>query len=483
LTALKKLAGDTLLYGVGSMVPRFLVFFLFPIHTHIFAPEEYGVFTKLMAYVAFLNVIYSFGMETTYLRFATKAGADQQRVFNIALTTVGIISLVLSVSVIVASGSLAVILSDNEGYILPQQYIIWLAIIVFIDNVASIPFARLRLEKKAVRFALFRVINAAVFVGLNLYFLYVSFDSAIGIGYIFISNLVSAGLYIIYFFKDFVRWRPTFDRELFPEMLGYSYPIMLTGLAAMNNEFFSRTTLQRWLPDNFYPGKTSDYALGILGACYRFAVLMNLTVQSFRLAAEPFFFSQAGNKDSPELFARINHFFVIFCCLILLAVGINMDVLKYLMDEPYWEGIGVVVPLLLGYMFLGIYYNVTVWYKLTDKTYFGTIITVGGALLTILLNYLLIPIAGYMGSAWASVIVYGFMTAACYLLGQKYFPIPYHVARDLFYIASTTALVYGINSVSPADLFVSIPFHSGVILLWLLAVYLLERKSLQAMRA
>jgi len=459
------------------MAPRFLVFFLFFIHTRVFAPDEYGVFTYLMAIVGFMNVVYSFGMETTYFRFATKPGADPQKVFNIALTAVGTISLVLSAIFILASGSLSALLGAQ------QKHIIWLSLILFIDNVSSIPFAKLRLEKKALRFAVFRIINAAVFVGLNLYFFYIAFDPAIGIGYIFIANLASASLYIIYFVRDFLKWRPAFDREIFPEMLGYSYPIMLTGLAAMNNEFFSRVTLERWLPDNFYPGRTSEYAVGILGACYRFAVLMNLTVQAFKMAAEPFFFSQAANKDSPELFARVNHYFVVFCCLILLAVGINMDVLKYLMDEPYWEGIGVVVPLLLGYMFLGIYYNLTVWYKLTDKTHFGTLITVGGAILTIALNFLLIPIAGYMGSAWACAIVYGIMTIACYLLGQKYFPIPYHVARDASYIVSTTLVVYGVNSITPAELVYSVPLHTGIIVIWCLAVYLIERRSLQALRA
>lgn len=457
------------------MVPRFLVFFLFPIHAHIFLPDEYGVFTRLMAYVAFLNVVYSFGLETTYFRFATKPGADVQKVFNIALTAVGLISLVLTTSFIVASASLASFLGTK------QEYIIWLSIILFVDNVSSIPFARLRLEKKAVRFAVFRIVNAALFVGLNLYFLYIVYDPAIGIGYIFMANLASASLYILYFFRDFISWRPAFDREIFPEMLGYSYPIMLTGLAAMNNEFFSRTTLERWLPENFYPGRTSEYALGILGACYRFAVLMNLTVQAFKMAAEPFFFSNAGNKESPALFASVNHYFIVFCCLILLGVGINMDVLKYLMDEAYWEGIGVVVPLLLGYMFLGIYYNLTVWYKLTDKTYFGTLITIGGAILTILLNFILIPIAGYMGSSWASVAVYVTMTVACYLLGQKYYPIPYHVSKGLGYIIITTAIVYIVNRYTPQDLWISIPFHFAVILAWALAVYLIERRTLRTL--
>jgi len=459
---------------MGSIVPRFLVFFLFPIHTHVFDPEEYGVFTYLMAIVAFLNVVYSFGMETTYFRFATKPGADPQRVFNIALTAVGTISIVLSGFFIAASQSLSTLLGAR------QEHIIWLAIIVFIDNVASIPFARLRLEKKALRFALFRIINAAMFVGLNLYFLFFAYDPAIGIGYIFISNLASAGLYIVYFIKDFVQWRPAFDKEIFPDMLGYSFPIMLTGLAAMNNEFFSRVSLERWLPDNFYPGRSSAYAVGVLGACYRFAVLMNLTVQSFRMAAEPFFFSHAGNKDSPELFARVNHYFIVFCCLILLAVGVNLDVLKYLMDEAYWEGLDIVVPLLLGYMFLGIYYNLTVWYKLTDKTYYGTIITVGGAAFTILLNFLLIPIAGYLGSTWASAIVYALMMVVCYAVGQKYYPVPYQVIRDLSYIGVTTFMVYLVNSISPRELVISVPLHVGVVAVWIAAVYWIERKSLKA---
>jgi O-antigen/teichoic acid export membrane protein len=459
------------------MVPRFLVFFLFPFYLHVFNPEEFGVFTYVMSIVAFLNVIYTFGMETTYFRFATKPGADQQRVFNVALTAVGTLSLLLSATFIIMSESLAGLIGARK------EHIIIMSIVLFLDNVSAIPFARLRLEKKSLRFAMYRIINASVFVGLNLYFLFVAYDPSVGIGHIFLSNLMSASLYLVYFFRDFLRWRPAFDREIFPDMLGYSYPIMLTGLAAMNNEFFSRVSLERWLPEGFYPGRSSAYAVGVLGASYRFAVLMNLTVQAFKMAAEPFFFAQSGNKDSPELFARVNHYFIIFCCLILLGVGINMDVLKYLMDESYWEGIVVVTPLLLGYMFLGIYYNITVWYKLTDRTFYGTIITVGGALLTIALNYILIPLAGYIGSAWASVAVYAVMTVACYALGQKHYPIPYAVGSGLTYIVATTVLVYAVNAFSPADLMLSVPFHIGVIALWALAVYLMERKTLHELRA
>lgn len=479
MTKIRKLAGETVLYGLGNIVPRFLNFFLFPFHLRFFPPEEYGVFTYLMSIVAFLNVIYTFGMETAYFRYAMKPGADAKRIFNIALTAVATISFALSALFIVFSSSIANALSIGGQ----RDYIIWLSIILFVDNVSAIPFARLRLEKRPLQFAFFKILNVIVLVGFNFYFLFVIFDPSFGIGYVFLANLIANSLYIVFFFKTFITWRPTFDREIFPEMLRYSYPITLTGLAAMNNEFFSRISLEKWLPDNFYPGKSSAYAVGVLGASYRFAVLMNLTITAFRMAAEPFFFSNASEKDSPVLFARVNHYFTVFCCLILLVVGINMDILKYLMDEAYWGGVVVVVPLLLGYLFLGVYYNMTVWYKLTDKTLYGTLITVGGALLTILLNFLVIPLAGFEGSSWASVVVYAAMVVVCYLLGQKFYPIPYTVGKDLLYIMVTTLIVYIVNAAQMGSQSLATGFHILIIVLWALAVYLLERKSLQELRA
>jgi O-antigen/teichoic acid export membrane protein len=206
---------------------------------------------------------------------------------------------------------------------------------------------------------------------------------------------------------------------------------------------------------------------------------MNLTVQAFRMAGEPFFFSHAHHKDSPELFARVNHYFIIVCCFILLAVSINMDVLKYifLRQEEYWDALGIVPPLLLGYLFLGVYYNFTVWFKVTDKTYFGTIITAGAAVLTIVLNILLIPYFGYMGSSWATTIVYGSMAIACYFLGQKYYPIPYRVASGMIYILATTGLVYILQPISFHDTWKDMGFHAVILILYLLMIYIIERKG------
>jgi len=473
---LKTLAGETVLYGLGNTVPRLFNFFLLPIHTIFFRPEEYGVFTYLMSVVALLNIIYSFGMETAYFRFATKPGADEKKVFNAAQTVVVSISTLFSLSFILFASSFANLLDMSHH----ENYVVWLSIIMFIDNVVSIPFARLRLQKKATAFAFFRISNVVILMGLNLYFLYVIFDPQIGISYIFIANLIANAFYLIFFFKTLTSWRPAYDKEIFSSMIRYAYPVMLTGLAGMTNEFFSRLALENWLPKNFYPGKSSAYALGIFGACYKFSMLMNLAVQAFRMAGEPFFFSQASDRNSPQLFAKVNHYFVIVCCIILLGVSINLDVLKFLMQKhEYWEGLNIVPPLLLGYLFIGVYYNFTVWFKLTDKTYYGTIITIGGAILTIVFNFILIPIAGYYGSSLATLLVYFFMMVACYLFGQKYYPIPYKIFSDSVYIIVTSLIVYLVNEIQIENLYMSVGIHAVVILIFVAIVLLIEKRDLR----
>ena len=471
---LKNLAGETVLYGLGNMVPRLLNFFLFPIHTLFFRPEEYGVFTKLMSVVALLNIVYTFGMETAYFRFATKPGANEIRVFNVAQTVVVTISTLFSLSFVLLASSFADILDVSPH----ENYMVWLSLIMFIDNVVSIPFARLRLQKKALAFALFRVSNVVILTGLNLYFLYVIFDPQIGISYIFIANLIANAFYLIFFFKTLTNWRPAYDREILSSMIRYAYPVMLTGLAGMTNEFFSRLALETWLPKNFYPGKSSSYALGVFGACYKFSVLMNLAVQAFRMAGEPFFFSQSSDRNSPQLFAKVNHYFVIVCCFILLSVSINLDVLRFLMGNPeYWEGLNIVPPLLLGYLFLGVYYNYTIWFKLTDRTYFGTIITIGGAILTVAFNFILIPVAGYYGSSLATLLVYFSMMIACYLFGQKYYPIPYRIFSDSLYILGTILIIYLMNEIKIESLHVSVGVHTTVILAFCAIVFQVEKKG------
>ena len=477
---IQRLAGETALYGLGSILPRFLSFLLVYLHTDVFSPEEYGVITKVYAYVSVVNIVFIFGMETAYFRFANKTGAEEKKVFNLAQTVVILISTVLSLIFILSANPIADILSIPGR----SNLVIWLVLIMFIDAVAAIPFARLRLQKKATRFAAGKLINIGILVALNLYFLVYNASYIPDVSFVILANLAANAFYLLFFARTMIAWRPVYDKLISPSMYSYAYPVMLTGLAGMTNEMFSRIMLERWLPEGFYSGQSQEYALGVFGACYKLGVLMMLAIQAFRYAAEPFFFSNASEKNSPHLFATVNHYFVIVCCILLLSVSINLDILKYFLADPaYWQGLNIVPILLLAYLFLGIYYNFSVWFKLTDKTYYGTLITVLGAIITIVGNYLLIPIAGYTGSVIATLLCYTFMTAICYLTGQKFYPIPYNLVKAGAYIFLTTLLVYLILPLQFPNQFMATTFHLGIILIYLLIVYLIERKAFRESRA
>jgi O-antigen/teichoic acid export membrane protein len=474
MSKIKKLAGETALYGLGSILPRMLNFLLVFIHTkNMFSTEEYGVMTKLMAWVAFLNVVFTFGMETAFFRFATKPGNDAKRIFNLAQTSVLLISVPLSILFIVFASPIASLLNVASH----PEFIVYLVIIMLMDAIVSIPFAQLRLQKKALRFAAAKIINVLILVGLNFYFLKVAYDPAINVGFVFLANLIANSFFIFFFLKTLLSWRPAYDQTISPEMFRYAYPVMLTGVAGMTNEMFSRQMLEAWLPQNFYTGVTNKAAMGIFGACYKFAVLMNLGIQAFRYAAEPFFFSHAADKNSPALFAKVNHYFVITCSIVLLGISVNLDVLQLFIGKDFRSGISIVPILLLAYLFLGVYYNFSAWFKLTDKTYFGTIITVGGALVTIAGNYFLIPIAGYTGSAWAALLCYSSMAGACYFIGQKYFPVPYQLAKSAAYVIGAMLVSYLAQMVLISNQWLAILFHGSVVVGFVGITYLMERKQ------
>ena len=352
MSKLKKLLSETALYGLGSIIPRVFNFLLFPLHTRIFNPQDYGIINYIYIFAAFANILYTFGIETAYFRYATKKEMNPPHIFNISQTIVISISLSLTLLIIVFSGPLAVFL----GIAHKSSYIDWLAVILFIDALVAIPFAKLRLEKKALLFVIGKLINILILIGLNCFFFLFclkndqivfnfkptvsAFPSSDGIKYVFLANLFANLFYILFFFKILIKWRPRFDRKLISGMIHYAYPIMLTGLAGMVNEMFSRWFLKWRLPENFYPGKSSLYALGVFSACYKYAIFMSLAIQAFRFAAEPFFFSHASDRNSPELFAKVNHFFIVISSFILLGISINMDILKYLLGGPaYYEGL------------------------------------------------------------------------------------------------------------------------------------------------
>jgi O-antigen/teichoic acid export membrane protein len=476
LTAeIKKLASETALYGLGTMLPRMLNFFLVPLQTRVFPKEDYGAISELYGYAAFLNIIFLFGMETAFFRFSNKADAQPNHVFRVAQTVVLLISTTLTGFFLLSSSTLTAAFQVSN-----PSVIVWLTVTLWIDAVVAIPFAQLRQKKRPLAFATYKIINVTLLIGLNLYFLVYSGNPAPGIQFVFIANCVANATYLLFFYRDLISWRPLFDKHLTLEIFRYSYPLVITGIAGTTNEMFSRIALNDWLPRNFYPGKSPEYMQGVFAACYKFSVFMSITVQAFRFAAEPFFFSKAADKKSPALFARVNQYFVVLACVIMVSICLNLDWLKYYVDRDSWEGLAIVPILLLGYIFLGIYFNLSVWFKLTDRTHYGTLFTILGAAVTIAANYLLIPIYGIIGSSIATVLCYFSMTALCYMIGQKFYPVPYSIGKDLLWLVATCAIVWLNMQITISNEWLSIGLRAFASILIAFMAYLFIRKNFQA---
>lgn len=491
MSVLKKLAGETASYGISTILGRSLNFLLVFIHTAAFLPEDLGINVKLYSYVAVANILYTYGMETAFFRFAAE---DKTRYYNLIQTALLVTSTIFSGVLILFSSSII----TNLGYPHRELDLICLAVLIWIDSITAIPFARLRLEKATKKFVAAKIINILINVGLNIFFLlglkkisegdYLTFLQpiaqtlyvpSIGAGYIIIANLLANMSYIWLLRKEIFDYKFEFEWPLFKELLVYAYPIMIMGLAGMVNQVFDRILLEQFLPENFYPGRTSRQALGIYGNAYKLSIFMALSTQAFRYAAEPFFLSKNKDKNSTETLAEATKWFTIVCVFIWLGVCLNLDWLKklFLRKAIYQEGITVVPLLLLANLFLGVYYNISVWFKLNNKTYFGTIITFIGLAVTVILNIVLIPKLGYMGCAWAFLISCFTMTVLCYYWGQKYYPVPYRIKSAVGYIVSAGALIYFTLSIPIANLWISIPYHALLLVLYTIGVIVVERKT------
>jgi O-antigen/teichoic acid export membrane protein len=494
MNPLRKLAGETAIYGASSIIGRMLNYLLVPYYTGVFAAGEYGVVTELYAYAAFFNVLYLYGMETAYFRFASRHEGGEARVFNQSFLLVFCTSLLFSGLLL----SFAQPIAGSIGYEGNALFIRWFALILAIDAIVAIPFARLRYEGKAVWFASAKLINIGANIGFNLFFLSVCpyvlrgeglgflyplvskvYNPDFGVEYVFLSNLLANALLLLFLGKVLMRVRWSWNLPLLSEMWRYAYPLLFTGLAFVTNEMLSRVMLRHWLPEGFYGDKSNLAAVGIFGAVYKLAMLISLGIQAFRYASEPFFFHRAADKNSPELFAKVMHWFIIIAAVVFLAVSLNLDILQHLLRrEEYREGIHVVPLLMLGSIFLGIYSNISIWYKLTDRTHFSTWITLSAALLTLVLNYLLIPIWGYEGSALVTFMAYFFMATVSFVLGQKYYPIPYKVGAGLSYIASAAVLAFLLWDFYFVNQWVTSAFHFAVLGAYVAMVYWIEKPRL-----
>lgn len=455
----KKLASQTAVYGVSSIVGRVLTYLLVPLYTRAFAAAQYGVVTGLYAYVSFLNVVFTYGMETTYFRFANRPGTDRRALYDRALSLLLVSSAGLTALLALLARPLLGLLDIGPGH---ERYFYWMALILGFDAVAALPFARLRLENRARKFAAIKMAGIVLNVALNLFFIVLCpavaggqwlpalgplvarvYDPGLGVGYVFLANLVASAATLLLLGRELLDFRFRFSWEPLRPLLKYAYPLLLMGLAGMVNETLDRILLPKLLPAGFYPGQSSLTAVGIYGACYKLSIFMSLVIQAFRYAAEPFFFAQSTEKNSPATFALVLKYFTLCCAVIFVVISLNVEDFGalFLRRPEYRQGLAVVPVLLLANLFLGVYYNLSVWFKLTDKTYYGTYIGAGGAALTIALNVLLIPVLGYMGAAVATLACYFTMAVLCWRLGERHFPVPYPVGRLAGWLGLAVALV------------------------------------------
>ncbi len=442
MNPLKKLLGQTAIYGLSSIVGRLLNYLLVPLYTYVFAdPSDYGVVSELYAYIAFLVVFLTFGMETTFFRYI-KEKTDKETVFRNAFLTV----LVINVLFFLIGVFFLQEIADWLLYPKHSEYVFLLFIIVCVDACSSIPLARLRSEEKAKQFAGIQVASILVNIGLNLLFMLTMFNKEHpeqGVLYIFIANLISALVKPALLYKYFLQIRFKFDVALGKEMLVYALPLVVAGFAGIVNETLDRAMLKKVLFENGHTIEDATAQVGIYSAVYKLAMLVSILLQAYRYAAEPFFFSQAKNQDKNKLYSKLMNYFVATVCLVFLVVSLDIDLFKhFIRNESYWVGLGVVPILLMANVFLGIYYNQSIWYKLSGQTKFGAYISIGGAILTITINWIFIPTYGYWACAWATLIVYAAQMVASYVLGQKYYPIKYNLRKFFFYMIITMLLFF-----------------------------------------
>lgn len=440
MNPLKKLAGQTAIYGLSSIVGRLLNYLLVPLHTRIFEDTaQYGIVNEMYAYVAFLIVVLTYGMETAFFRYTEKEG-NKDSVYGTTLYSIIVTSILFISAAIMFAQPIADLLRYPEN----KEYVIWFGMIIAFDAITSIPFARLRAKNKAKKFAAIKMVNIGVNITFNLFYLWlcplmlkhgimtdfvdVVYKGKIGVGYIFIANLIASTVTLLLLCPEMFGIKYKFDFALWKRMIKYALPLLILGLAGIINETLDRILIKYLMPEDIAMAE-----LGIYGACYKIAIMMTIFIQAFRYAAEPFFFSQAKEGNAKQVYADVMKYFVIIMLFIFLGIILYLDIIKYFIGSTYHSGLKVVPILLMANLFLGVFYNLSIWYKLTDKTHYGAYISIFGAVITLGLNFWLIPIIGYMGSAWATFACYFSMMAVSYFIGRKHYPINYNVKTILGY--------------------------------------------------
>ncbi|MES2762722.1 MAG: oligosaccharide flippase family protein [Bacteroidota bacterium] len=434
---LKKLASQTAVYGLGSILPRVATFLYSFILTHVFKePAELSANTEFYAYMSFLNILFTYGMETAFFNFSNKI-ENKNSVYSTALISIFSSSIILSLIFIGFSGSVAEFIKEPNH----ANFVIWCVLIVATDAIMAIPFAKLRQTNQPRRFAGLKLLNVTIFLLISIFFFNICkpafynhpesdlakwYNPEIGVGYTFIASLIANAVTLLFLAKEFLSIQYIFDKELWKKMLLYAWPLLILGFAGMINETFDRFILKYLLPQSI-----AQHELGVYGACYRIAMLMSIFTTAFKYAAEPFFFSNANSKEPKKLNAVVMKYYVIFCLFLFLGTMMNLPWLQYAISEKFRTGLGVVPVLLMANLCMGIYWNLSIWFKLTGQTKYGAGITILGAMVTLIINFMFIPKFGFMACAWATLAAYSIMMILSYMLGQKHYPIKYNL-RSIF---------------------------------------------------
>ena len=495
MSGIKKLAGHTLWYGVPKIFSRFLNYGLSLLGFRLFDAATTSDLTQVYAVIPFLNVIFTYGLETSYFRFAQTK--DRKVLYNTLSFSIIISTIVLTLLLFTFKSPLTEFLELRNH----PEYVTWMIWIIFFDTLIVIPQSQLRLEERPARYALVNMGSVFINIAVVFFFLFVAkrayetdpqtilgaiYDPKIGVGYFILGNLVGSIASLLFLYPEIRQLKFVFDKKLWHEVMNYSYPLLIVGFGGMINELLSRVIYRKVAVGT---SLQQDRELGIFGANYKLAVLITIFIQIFRLAAEPFFFNQSGKDDARKIYARVMKFFVIACCFMFLVIALFLDFWKVLIAskfKEYAEGINIVPVLAMASVFLGIYYNLSIWYKLTNKNMFGAYITIAGAVITLLLNIWFIPSFGYTGAAWATFICYAFMMVVSYLQGQKHYAIPYPKKKLIAYLG-IAAILYGVHELIATQLNVEwkgyhyVYYGTGLLFMVLFGILILrvESKELQ----
>ncbi|MEJ6791680.1 MAG: oligosaccharide flippase family protein [Lacinutrix sp.] len=480
MSGFKSLFKQIFIYGLATVLPRMLSFILVPLYTDpaVLSTAEYGRVSFIFAYFVLFNVVLAYGMETAFFRFFNKEESQEK------VTSTSSISLIISSFVLLGT---AFFFKNQISTLIniEVKYLNLIFIILLLDALVIIPFAWLRATARPMRYAIIKILNVIINLGLNVFLLLYLKDLVkehsifntiyiqdFEISYIFISNLIASAITLLLLLSFYTKIKFKFDKVLWKKMMRYAMPVLIAGIAFSINETFDRILLEKLLPANI-----ADEQIGMYSACYKLALFMTLFATAFRLGIEPYFFSHSKSENPQKNYAKILEFFVVFGSIILLAVVVFADVLKpfIIRSEAYYDAMWIVPFILLANFCLGIYHNLSVWYKITDRTNFGAYISIFGAIITLVLNYLLIPKIGFKGSAIATLSAYAVMMLLSYFFGRKYYPIPYNIKKIVLYFSLSVLFSMLYFYIFRGNYVIGI----GALIVFLAIVFQLEKKELK----